>query len=194
MARAWLFAGFAVQAPAEQIQIFVEFVEQQLGLFCAGRRHAALHFVETLTHDGQAFFDEFVEARRTGLSWRGAPFGCAVGQLATEDADVFRRVDAEADDAFFDAHHLNSGFQAGEDEGFVLTTGQDKHVNTFTKQQGMGKTDCGTRHVWARMREQSGGLTQLLSGEGAEGVKREVVVRPLRASHRFPYRRTNVLP
>ena len=124
-----------MQAAAEQMQIFVELVEQQLGFLGAGRGHAALDFIKTAPDDGQPFFDELMEGRRTNLGRRGRPFVGAVGQLAAQDMDVRRRVDAEADDAGFDADDLNDSFQVREDNGFIGTAGQDKHGNPFTKQQ-----------------------------------------------------------
>jgi hypothetical protein len=134
--------GLGVQAPAEQKQIFVEFVEQQFGLFGGGGANAALHFVQAAADDGEALLDELMKSRwpfhggQTRRRFLGlvGPFGVAVGDFAAEDADMIRRGDAEPDDSFFDADHLNGGFHAGEDERFVLTPRQNEHDNPFTKQ------------------------------------------------------------
>jgi hypothetical protein len=141
-----LVGGLIVQALAEQMEVFVKFVEQQLRLFGGGGGHAALHLVQTAADDGEAFLDELMKrgpalhgghsGRRGGSGFLGCvgPFVVAVGDFTAEDANVFRRGNAEPDDPFFDAHHLDGGFQAREDERFVLTPRQNEHDNPFTKQ------------------------------------------------------------
>ena len=121
-AGARLVGGLGVQAPAEQMQVFVEFGEQEFGLFGGGGGHAALHFVQAAADDGEAFLDKLMKrglpfgggppGRRggSGVLGRIAPLAVTVGDFAAKDADVFRRGDAEPDDTFVDRDPLNGGF------------------------------------------------------------------------------------